>query len=304
MEASELFDDDGRIRADDESPLLLERLHRALAWWNVRRLRAEQPTRRWRDENEEDLRMRSLEGEWIEGERAALAPWIREVPRTSGGFLRWFESLQLDRHGHRDAMPGSPAGPVTLDEVRWWMRQELAAGSGLEAVMALLRLRLPDLPEVARAVPVAGRERLVRLGRLVGVESEGLRAVWESLAVANLDVALAFSRHHAWHAVGALGAVVLTAADRTNRFARALRRLGLDVEEADLPGERAQAARWLRAVLVPRVDEDPDRIPWLAEGAMLRLRAAVRSDRRCWSELGLSEPDSDASGPTPPPWSR
>src|SRR6516164_347747 len=177
MEESELFDDDGRIRADDESPLLLERLHRALAWWNVRRLRAEQPTRRWRDENEEDLRMRSLEGEWIEGERAALAPWIREVPRTSGGFLRWFESLQLDRHGHRDAMPGSPAGPVTLDEVRWWMRQELAASSGLEAVMALLRLRLPDLPEVARAGPAAGRERLARLGRAVGVETEGHRAV-------------------------------------------------------------------------------------------------------------------------------
>ena len=190
MEESELFDDDGRIRADDESPLLLERLHRALAWWNVRRLRAEQPTRRWRDEIEEDLRMRSLQGEWIEAECAALAPWVRDLPRTSDGFLRWFESLRLARHGHRDAIPGSPARPVTLDEVRWWMRQELAAGSGLEAVMALLRLRLPDLPEVARAVPVAGRERLVRLGRLVGVESEGLRAVWESLAVANLDVAL------------------------------------------------------------------------------------------------------------------
>ena len=285
MEASELFDDDGRIRADDESPLLLERLHRALAWWNVRRLRAEQPPRRWRDENEEDLRMRSLEGEWIEGERAALAPWIREVPRTSGGFLRWFESLQLDRHGHRDAMPGSPAGPVTLDEVRWWMRQELAASSGLEAVMALLRLRLPDLPEVARAGPAAGRERLARLGRAVGVETEGHRAVWESLAVANLDVALAFNRHHAWHAVGALGAVVLTATDRTDRLARALRRLGLDVEEP--AGGYAEASRWLRAVIVPRVDEDPDRIPWLAEGALLRLRAAARCDRRYRNELGL-----------------
>jgi len=40
-------------------------------------------------------------------------------------------------------------------------------------------------------------------------------------------------------------------------------------------------------VIVPRVDEDPDRIPWLAEGALLRLRAAARCDRRYRNELGL-----------------
>lgn len=302
MKEPEPFPDPGRTSTEEPSPLLLERLHRALARWNERRLRAEQPTRRWRDEIEDDLRMRSLEGEWIEAERAALSPWTRGLPRTSASFLRWFEALGLDGDVDHEAMPDLPAGHPTLDEVRWWMRQELAACSGIDALVTLLRLRLPDLPELARLA--AGRERLLHLGRRMGVESEGVRAVWESLAVANLDVAFALSRRYAWHAVGALGAVAMTAADRTERLVRALRPLGFDVDGADLPGEHAGSARLLRAVLIPIIEEDPARIAFVAEGAVLRLRAGVRCDRRYRSELDLSEPDSHVSGSPTPPSSR
>lgn len=286
MRETETFHDTGPDADEESSPLLLERLHRALARWNERRLRAGQPTRRWRDEIEDDLRMRSLEGEWIEAERAALAQWTRGLPRTAPAFLRWFEALRIDGDEDRESMPDAPGGRPTLDEVRWWMRQELAAGSGLDALVALLRLRLPDLPRVGRSV--VGRDRLLRLARRVDVESDGLGAVWESLAVANLDVGFALSRRYAWHAVGALGAVAMTAADRTERLASALRRLDIDVEEADLRTEHAQAAEWLGAVLVPGVAEDPDRSTWLAEGALLRLRAGVRCDHRYRTELGLA----------------
>src|SRR5262249_49416418 len=78
-----------------ESPLFFERLHRALHGWNVRRHRPELPTRRWRDELEEDLRMRTLEGEWIEAERTVVAGQAREVPRTPDAFADWFEALSL-----------------------------------------------------------------------------------------------------------------------------------------------------------------------------------------------------------------
>jgi len=295
MEEPETFHDTGPSAEEESSPLLLERLHRTLARWNERRLRAEEPTRRWRDEIEDDLRMRSLEGEWIEAERAALAPWTRGLPRTAPAFLRWFEALRMDGEEDGEPMPG---GRPSLDEVRWCMRQELAAGAGLDALVALLRIRLPNLPRVSR--PIVGRDRLLRLARRVDVESDGLRAVWESLAVANLDVGFALSRRYGWHALGALGTVVMTAANRTERLARALRRLGIDVEEADLPTEHAQAAGWLSAVLVPGVVEEPDRITWLAEGALLRLRARVRCDHRYLSELGLSGDASRASGPTTP----
>src|SRR5215470_7551341 len=86
----------------EESPLLLDRLHRALARWNARRLRPEHPTRRWRDEIEEDLRMRSLEGEWIEAERSTLRARTRDVPRGPAAFARWFEGLVDD--GQRETV--------------------------------------------------------------------------------------------------------------------------------------------------------------------------------------------------------
>jgi hypothetical protein len=47
------------------------------------------------------------------------------------------------------------------------------------------------------------------------------------------------------------------------------------------------------------VEEDAERAPLLAEGALLRLRAAARCARRARDELGLSEPDPHASPPTP-----
>jgi hypothetical protein len=43
----------------------------------------------------------------------------------------------------------------------------------------------------------------------------------------------------------------------------------------------------MREVLAPRVEERPDRAPLIAEGALLRLRAAARCVRRCRSELGV-----------------
>ncbi|HSP20064.1 MAG TPA: iron-containing redox enzyme family protein, partial [Myxococcaceae bacterium] len=70
---------------------MLERLHGALARWNTRRLRPEHPTRRWREDLEDDLRMHTLEGEWIEAERAAIAPLLRDLPRRAPDFVRWFE---------------------------------------------------------------------------------------------------------------------------------------------------------------------------------------------------------------------
>src|SRR5215813_7245513 len=117
-----------------ESPLFFERLHRALHRWNVRRHRPEHPTRRWRDELEEDLRMRSLEGEWIEAERAVLRHWTRDVPRGPAAFLRWFEGLVDD--GHSRPLLDAFNERATLDQVRWWMRQELVAEAGLDALVA------------------------------------------------------------------------------------------------------------------------------------------------------------------------
>jgi len=287
MKEPELYDDDGRIRGEPrDSPLLLERLHRTLARWNARRLRAEHPTLRWRDEIEDDLRMRSLEGEWIEAERSALRPWLRDVPRGPTGFLHWFEAL-VDEGANRPASMLDPlAERATLSEARWWLRQELAAGAGIDALVSLTRLRMPDVPGVAPAAAAGEMRRLVRLAQALGGESQP-DVVWEALAVSNLAVAFALNRRYAWHGVGALGAVALNARDRMERMRQAIVRLGFPGAEDDRAGAGDETAAWAREVLMPRVAEDGERAPLLAEGALLWLRAAVRCARRYRSELGI-----------------
>ena len=299
MKELELHEDDGRTPGEmPDSPLLLERLHGALARWNARRLRAEHPTRRWRDEIEEDVRMRSLEGEWIEAERAALRPWTREAPRTRTGFFHWFEQLVDDGPAHQVTMLDDLAESATLDQARWWMRQELAAEAGLDALVALTRLRMPEHPGIVPVGPRLETRRLARLAHALGVDGHA-DVVWESLAASNLAVALALNRRYAWQALGALGVVALTAPLRAERVSLALRRLGLAAVEDHRSREREDARAWIQDVLAPRVEEDIDRAPLLAEGALLRLRATARCARRSWNEPGLSEPDPDASPPTP-----
>jgi hypothetical protein len=283
MNEPELYDEDGSVSG--ESPLLLERLHRTLARWNTRRLRAEHPTLRWRDEIEDDLRMRSLEGEWIEAERSALRPWTRDVPRAPAAFQHWFEAL-VDEGAQAPASGlDLLAERATLSEARWWMRQELAARAGIEALVSLTRLRMPDVPGVAPAAAAGETRHLVRLGHALGAASK-VNVVWESLAVSNLAVAFALNRRYGWHAVGALGAVALTAPGRTERMRQAVVRLGLAGAEDARAGTGDQTGAWIREVLVPRVAEDAERAPLLAEGALLWLRGAARCARRYRDELG------------------
>src|SRR3546814_19112887 len=57
----------------------------------------------------------------------------------------------------------------------------------------------------------------------IGIDS----TAWQSLALANAMTAMATSRCHAWHSVGALGVIELTAPGRSAHVAPGLRRIGL-----------------------------------------------------------------------------
>jgi hypothetical protein len=61
-----------------------------------------------------------------------------------------------------------------------------------------------------------------RLGLKPSIE----KTAWESLALANAMTAMATTRRYAWHSVGALGAIELTAPGRSASTAAGLQRLG------------------------------------------------------------------------------
>jgi len=70
------------------------------------------------------------------------------------------------------------------------------------------------------------RPMLERLADELAIDLDG-NAVWESLALGNLMLALACNPHFAYQAIGALGVIELTAPGRAAQVNAGLRRLGV-----------------------------------------------------------------------------
>jgi hypothetical protein len=88
--------------------------------------------------------------------------------------------------------------------------------------------------------------------------------------------AFATTRRYAWHSIGALGVVELTAPTRVSCVDAGLKRLGISPEarkyfalHAHLDVEHSKA--WNAEALIPLVSEDPSRARFIAEGAIMRL---------------------------------
>jgi heme oxygenase-like protein len=226
--------------------------------------------------------MRTLEGEWIEAERTVVTGQAREVPRTPDAFADWFQALSLEGPGRGNPLLEWVAERATLDQVHWFLQQELVTEAGVDVLVALTCLRVS--PRRMGEWPGGGQP-----GRAPPLESAGQDTVWEALAVSNLLVGLASNRRYAWHAVGALAAAEIAARDRTGSVERALRRLGVgrNVRAGARPDR-------VRDGIVALLEEDAARAPFLAEGALLRLRAGLRCIRRYRSELEVRDPETGA----------
>src|SRR6185369_10398765 len=115
---------------------------------------------------------------------------------------------------------------------------------------------------------------LARLAEALNLHEDDGEVVWEALALCNLLLALAANRRYAYHAIGALGVVELTAPRRAAHVDAGLARLGYDAQVRRyfaLDPKRSEA--WNREVFRPLVAAQPRLARGLAEGALMRLRA-------------------------------
>src|SRR2546422_4035359 len=102
-------------------------------------------------------------------------------------------------------------------------------------------------------------------------------------------------RSYAYHSIGALGAIELTAPGRVAQVDRGLARLGVQKAarryfalHATLDLKHSEA--WNREVLRSLVAREPRAAQAIAEGALMRLRAGARCFDRYRRELQPSEP--------------
>ncbi|MDB5693387.1 MAG: iron-containing redox enzyme family protein [Alphaproteobacteria bacterium] len=273
-------------------PMLSSRFQRRLAHWNHQRLAPRQPESDWRDALERDHEMRWLEVAFLEELRETVAAEAEAAPDDPDGFVAWFEGLNARGPGQSDPLFPWIAEQASLEEMRWFLTQEAAGEAGFDDLVAMTQVKFPEQAklELARNYwDEMGRGNAKgmhgpMLGRLIAalrLEPEIDTTVPESLALANAMTAMATNRFYAWHSVGALGAVELTAPGRSACTARALRRLGLEPKDRlyfDLHStlDVKHSAAWNREALRPLVAEDPAGARAIAEGALIRLACGAR----------------------------
>ncbi len=278
------------------SQFLTDSFQRGLAHWNRERLEPRLPDADWHQRLERDTRMLRLERGFIEELRAEVIDEAAQAPTDAAGFVAWFEDLKQVGPGQGDTLFPWLAERATRDELRWFFEQEAAGEAGFDDLVAYTQVKLP-VPaklELARNYwDEMGRgTRAGMHGPMLDALVETLAVspliettVWQSLALANAMTAMATSRDYAWHSVGALGVIELTAPGRSAMVAKGLRRIGLSDRERryfDLHAalDIKHSADWNREALTPLVEEDPGRAHAIAEGALMRLRCGARCFER------------------------
>ncbi len=243
------------------------------------------------------------EGRWLEQFRVRVAERAAEAPRDPKGFIAWFEELDRSGPGQGDPLFPWLAEQATMDEMRWFLTQEVAGEAGFEDLTAVTQVRLPQRPklelarnywdEMGRGNPKGMHGPMLdTLARALGLEPSVETTVWEALALANTMAGLACNRRYAFHSVGAMGVIEQTAPGRSKLVAAGLKRLGVKAGNrhyfdlhAVLDIKHSEA--WNAEAGAPLVEWRPELAPALAEGALMRLECGAACFRRYRKELGV-----------------
>jgi hypothetical protein len=280
-----------------------DKLHHRLTAMNRRRFSPSTPNDGWDREFAGGTILMRQEHHFLESERRAIARRAASAPRDPVAFLAWFETLKLNGPGQHDPLFPWLATHASLDQMRWFLKQEVAGEAGFDDLVALTQLGMGQRAklELARNYwDEMGRGNAKGMhGPMLKMLSDALELeacpapiVWEALALANTMAGLAADRHYAFHSIGALGVIELTAPGRASKVGHGLTRLGVGADDrhyfdlhAILDVKHSEA--WNREIILPLIEEDSARAPLIAEGALMRLSCGARCFERYRREFGL-----------------
>lgn len=285
------------------SQFLNDAFQQALARWNRKRLAPGFPEDDWQRELDEEYRMRRLEGAFLEELRAEVQDRAAAAPSDVDGFLDWFEDLQVTGPGQGDPLFPWLAQEAGVEDFRYFLGQEAAGEAGFDDLTAMTQVKVSPVAKMELANNYwdeMGRGNIKGMhGPMLDALIEELEldariedTVWESLALANAMTAMATNRRYAFHSIGALGAIELTAPGRSRATADGLKRLGFDGKarryfELHAVLDVKHSKDWNDKVLRPLVAEKPRRATAIAEGALIRLAAGARCFARYRKALGV-----------------
>jgi hypothetical protein len=240
--------------------------------------------------------MLEIQGRFIEQLRGQVRARAAEAPSTPEAFVKWFEALKENGPGQGDPLFPWIERVADLEQMRWYLTQEAAGEAGFDDLTAYTQVKLPQRvklelarnywDEMGRGNPKGMHgPMLARLIEALELSPTIEGTVSESLALANAMTAMATRRDYAWHSVGALGAIELTAPERSAAVAAGLKRLGVSAKARtyfDLHAtlDVKHSAAWNAEAIAPAVAEDPRRARAIAEGALIRLTCGARCFER------------------------
>ena len=298
------------IAARLQAPRHDHALQAPLATWNRARLAPQAPREDWRAALAADHAMRLVESEFIETTRLEQSERAAAAPHEPAPFVAWFEALKQNGPGQGDALFPWLAERASLQDMRWFVEQEAAGEAGFDDLVAMAQVKAP-----AQAKLELARNYWDEMGRgnAKGMHGPMLEALVHalhvtphiettlapSLALGNTMAALASNRVYAYHALGALGVIELTAPTRAVHVSDGLRRLKISAKarhyfdlHAVLDVKHSEA--WNREVFATIVADKPEAARWIAEGALMRLQCGADcfdAYRRClWGGEGRVAP--------------
>lgn len=269
-----------------------KKLQVQLSQFNQHRLTPQIIDDNWTLKMLQDAQILVKEGYFVEGERKHVQQYLADMPDNAEAFMQWFENLKTDAPGQGDALFPWLAKHATLEQMRWFLQQEAAGEAGFDDLVALTQVKLPPQAKLEMARNYwdemgRGHENSMHGLMLAStVKNLNLRptiegTIWESLALANLMLAMAVNRRYAYQSIGALGAVEMTAPTRVVYVNEGLKRLNVPFEtrkyfqlHATLDIKHSQ--EWNAEVIYPLVKASPKIAKSIAEGALMRLYCGAR----------------------------
>jgi hypothetical protein len=281
---------------DREIQLQLNRL-------NALRFNPGLPTPNWKVDASELARLSILEGSFLEPARKAIADRAALAPTDSNLFLDWFEDLKESGPGQNDPLFLWLAEECSMDQMKWFLTQEVAGEAGFEDLTALTQLKLPVQPklelarnywdEMGRGNPKAMHGPLLAaLAEHLGLNPLPETSVTEALSLANTMAGLAANRRYAYHSVGALGVIEMTAPARSAATSAGLKRLGVRAGNRHYFALHAvldikHSMAWNAEAIKPLILQNPQYATAIAEGALMRLECGARCFKRYRAEFRI-----------------
>lgn len=279
---------------DSLSPMIENerKVQLSLCKLNEKRFSPGFPSPNWRDEIEELAELQIVEGQFLEASRNRILQQASEAPTDACRFVKWFEDLRINGPGQQDELFPWLSDNCTLPEMKWFLTQEVAGEAGFEDLTALTQVKLPIAPklelarnywdEMGRGNPKAMHGPLLEsLSRHLQLRPTLETTVTEALALANTMAGLAANRRYAYHSVGALGVIEMTAPARSAATSAGLKRLGINARHRHYFALHAvldvkHSLAWNSQAIMPLVMADPRAASAIAEGALMRLQCGAR----------------------------